>query len=143
VLGVEVEDPLPLLGLDPEVSRHARVVLVRLAVALLPVEVFPARQPEPADKPRGGDLGLVGPGADEVDQLVARVVGNPAAAQGSPSSFFSATYSSEISAITASFLASFCSSWAMRASSSCSRLDAPAFAPSKIVAAFSKSWRCH
>ena len=34
------------------------------------------------------DVGLVGPGADEIDEVVAGVVGNPAAVQSSPSSFF-------------------------------------------------------
>jgi hypothetical protein len=87
VLRVEGEDGLALPVLDPVVARHERVVLVRLAVALLPVVELAALHANPRDEACGRDLGAVGPEAHEVDDLVARVVGNPALLQGSPSSF--------------------------------------------------------
>ena len=44
---------------------------------------------DPRHKTRDEDVGLVGPGADKIDELVARVVGNPAFVQCSPCLFFS------------------------------------------------------
>ena len=52
---------------------------------------------------RDGDLGALGPVADEVDDGVAGVVGNPGPGQSSPSSFFSLICSS-INSATTSFL---------------------------------------
>jgi hypothetical protein len=85
---VEGDDLTLLLVEQPVVARHVAVVLVRLAVALLPGEELAARHADPRDEAIGGDLGLVGPHAHEVDDRVAEVMGNPAAAQGSPSSIF-------------------------------------------------------
>lgn len=137
-----VDDGLLLRRLDPEVARYQGVVLVRLAVAILPVEELPPDL-QPANEALGRQLGLVGPRANEVDHLVARVVGNPTAVQGSPSSFFRATYSPLISAMIESFFASLASSFAMRASSSFSRLDATVlFGALSVVAAFSNNCRC-
>ena len=42
---------------------------------------------DPGHEPRQGNLGLVAPGADEIDDLIARVVGHPAAYQVSPRLF--------------------------------------------------------
>jgi len=100
-------DDLPLLFVEqPVVARDKRIVLVGLAVPLLPLEELATCDADPCDEAIGSDLGLRGPGADEVDDLVSRVMGNPATRQGSPSSFFKCTYSAEISAMTSSFLAS-------------------------------------
>jgi len=107
---VEGDDLALLLVEQPVVTRHMAVVLVRLAVAPLPGEELAARDADPRDEPIGGDLGLVGPHAHEIDNRVAEVVGNPATAQGTPSSFFTATSSAATSAITWSFLASLASS---------------------------------
>src|SRR5262249_19034988 len=106
------------------------------------IEEFPALDTDPGDESLRRELGLLGPHTHEVDDLVARVMGNPPAAQGSPSSFFSLTYSSEISAITASFFASLASSCATRASRSASRVEVRPFGVSKTVAAFSNNCRC-
>jgi hypothetical protein len=57
------------------IARHHRVVLVRLAVTLLPVEVLARAQPGPAEHPRGRQLGLGTPGGHEVDHGVPRVGG--------------------------------------------------------------------
>jgi hypothetical protein len=53
-------------------------VLVDFAVALFPVVELAGTQADPAEEAAGGDLGLVGPGVDEVDELVAGIVRNPA-----------------------------------------------------------------
>jgi len=53
-------------------------VLIGFAEAVDPVVVLTGSDADPAQETRDRDVGLVGPGADEVDKLVARVVGNPA-----------------------------------------------------------------
>jgi hypothetical protein len=53
-------------------------MLVDFAVAFFPVVEFAAAQADPTEEPAGRDLGLVTPGADEVDELVANVGENPA-----------------------------------------------------------------
>jgi len=53
-------------------------VLVDFAVAFLPVVELAGAQLDPAEETAGRDLGLVGPGADEVDELIADIVRNPA-----------------------------------------------------------------
>src|SRR5690242_10392483 len=50
--------------------------------------ILAARDADPRDEAIGGDLGLVRPDPHEVDDRVAESLGNPAAAQGSPSSFW-------------------------------------------------------
>jgi len=119
-----VDDGLPFGLLKPVIPRHQGVVLVGLAVALPPVKNLPAGDPQPAHDPRHCQLC---PGAElshEIHHRVPRVRGNPRARQGSPSAFFSLTYSSDTSAMIASLRASFTSSAAILASSSCSRLGA-------------------
>ena len=74
---------------EPVIARHPGVVLVDLAEALLPVVELAGADADPGEEAADGDLGLVAPGADEIDDLVAGVVGDPAAGQSSPSSFFS------------------------------------------------------
>src|SRR5262249_38849863 len=79
------------------------VVLVDLAETHFPVVELAGADADPGQEMADRDLGLVGPGADKVDDLVAGVVGDPASGQGSPSSFFSWVCSSMSSART-SFL---------------------------------------
>jgi hypothetical protein len=71
-----------LLVEQPVVTRNEAVVLVGLAVAFLPLEELAAGDADPRDKAIGSDLGLRGPRAHEVDDRIARVVGNPAPGQG-------------------------------------------------------------
>ncbi len=82
------------------VSGDVGIVLVDLAVALHPVVVLALRQPRPGYEARHREFGEVGQVADAVDDLVAGVMGSPATIQGSPSSFFSATCSSDSTAMT-------------------------------------------
>jgi len=76
--GMEVEDGLLLLGLEPVVARDPGVVLVGLAVAVLPGVPLGGGQAQPQEEAGDGDAGLAGPAVDEVNDLVAGVVGNPA-----------------------------------------------------------------
>jgi hypothetical protein len=75
---MEVEDSLLLLGFEPVVARDPGVVLVGLAVAAFPGVPLGAGQAEPEQEAGDGDAGLAGPAVDEIDDLVAGVVGNPA-----------------------------------------------------------------
>ena len=76
----------------------------------LPVVELAGADADPGEEAADGDLGLVRPGADEIDDLVAGVVGDPAAVQSSPSSFFSWVCSSMSSAMTSFLRCSLASS---------------------------------
>src|SRR5262249_42574740 len=90
---------------------------------------------QPQQEAPHGDAGLAGPAVDKVHDVVACVVGNPDALQGSPSSFFSWTYSCISSARTSFFcwsllsraaiLRSLPSSTALRRLPCCSKAAAP------------------
>jgi hypothetical protein len=54
-------------------------VLVDFAEAFLPVVELAGADADPGEEATDGDVGLVAPAPDEIDDLVARVVGNPAA----------------------------------------------------------------
>lgn len=126
MLAVEVDDRLLLPVFEPVVPRDLAVVLVGLAVALPPLVELALAGAQPADDAREGDLGLLRPVLGEVDDRVASVVGDPAALQISPRSFFNATCSSMSSARTSSFFASLRSSAAIRSSlSSIPRFSRP------------------
>jgi len=60
------------------IARHPGVVFVDLAEALLPVVELAGADADPGKKASDGKVALVRPGADEIDELVARVVGDPA-----------------------------------------------------------------
>ena len=109
VLRSEPDDLFLLPRLDPVIARDLSVVLVGASVPFSPGVKLPGLQLEPSEDSADGKLCLLGQTGDEVDNLVTRVRGNPLAAQGSPSSFFSWTYSAEISAITRSFFESLAS----------------------------------
>jgi hypothetical protein len=74
---VEVEDGLLLVVFEPVVARDPGVVLVGLAVAVLPRVPLGGGDPQPEEEASDGDPGLVGPALDEIDDLIAGVVGNP------------------------------------------------------------------
>lgn len=100
---MKVEDRFLLLGFEPVIARDPGVVFVDFAIALLPVVELALGDVDPGDEAFDRDLGFVGPGLNEVDDLVAGVVGSPGAGQASPSSFFNWVCSSMSSAMT-SFL---------------------------------------
>ena len=74
---MEVEDGQLLLGFEPVVARDPGVVLVGLAVAVLPGVPLGGGQAQPEQEAGDGDAGFVGPAVDEINDLVAGVVGNP------------------------------------------------------------------
>jgi hypothetical protein len=86
--GVEVENGCLLPWFEPPVAGHERVVLVGQSVAGLPVVELARADAEPTDEALPGDFGTLGPVANEVDDGVASVVGNPGSGQSTPSSFF-------------------------------------------------------
>ena len=85
----EVADAQLLLVGEPMIAWHPGVVFVDFAEARDPVLVLAAADADPGHETRDGDIGLVGPGADEIDDRIARVMRDPALGQGSPRLFFS------------------------------------------------------
>jgi hypothetical protein len=75
----EGADAFLLIAGEPVIARDPGVVFVDLAEALDPSVVLAGADADPGQKVRPGDLALVGPGADEIDDLVAGVVSYPAA----------------------------------------------------------------
>ena len=67
-----------LLGfLQPVVAWNPGVVLVGLPGGVLPSVPLRDDQSHPQEEASDGDAGLVGPAVDEVNDLIAGVVGNP------------------------------------------------------------------
>ncbi len=127
VLAGEGADALFLVVGEPVVARHPGVVLVDLAEALFPVVELAGADADPGQEATDGDLRLVAPVADEIDDVVAGVVGHPAAVQISPRLFFSRMCSS-ISSARTSFLR-----WSL--ASSCSILRSLASSTALALAA--------
>ena len=75
----EVADACDLILGEPMIAWHPGVMLVDLAEARDPVLVLAAADADPGHEARDGDFGLVRPRADKIDELVARVVGDPLA----------------------------------------------------------------
>jgi hypothetical protein len=100
---MKVDDAPSFPILQPMIARDERVVLVGLAVALLPVVIFGAGEPDPGDQLQGADRGARRPALNEIDDHVADVVGDPTGRQISPSSLFKRICSAMISAMTSSF----------------------------------------
>ena len=112
-----------------------------IVVAILPVIELAERDAQPADESAGGQLRLAGPEVDEVDDLVAVVVGGPLAVQIRPRLFFSSTCSPMSSARTSFFCWSLaCRAWTFWASEFSWR--ALAALESKTAAPSSKSFFC-
>jgi hypothetical protein len=53
-------------------------VLVDFAIAFFPIMELAGAQLDPVEEAAIRDLGLVAPGADEIDEFIAGIVGNPA-----------------------------------------------------------------
>jgi hypothetical protein len=87
ILAGEVANAHDFVLGEPMIARDPGVVFVDFAVAGAPVLVLAAGDADPGDETRDGDVGFVRPGADEIDDGVARVVGDPAAGQLSPRLF--------------------------------------------------------
>jgi hypothetical protein len=81
---------LLLIG-EMVVPGNQAVVLVCQAIAFLPVEELSALNANESDNLLRVEFGLPLPCSDEIDDLVAQFVGNPAPIQGSPTAFFRVT----------------------------------------------------
>lgn len=114
------DNGLPLPGLQSEITRNQTIMFVCLAVTGCPrVELAP-RHPQPSDYPVQRNFRSGGPLAAEINHRIAGVMGNPAAIQSSPSSFFNWICSSSNSESTSCFRRSFSSSSPIRRSWPCS-----------------------
>src|SRR6266404_6267275 len=137
----EVADAHDLVLGEPMIAWQPGVVLVDLAEALTPIFVLAAADADPGHETRDGDVGLVGPGADEIDDRVARVMGDPTFDQASPFLFFSSVRVSMSSAMTSFFFWSLASSlWIFSSLALSTALATRPF--SKRVWPFSKSSFC-
>ncbi|MDB5392294.1 MAG: hypothetical protein JWM11_7940 [Planctomycetaceae bacterium] len=88
---------------QPEVSRDFAVVFIGLSVAQLLRMLLARPRVDPTEETEGRDFRPVGPVVDTVDNLIARVVRNPATVYSSPNTFFARTLAS-MSSATTSFL---------------------------------------
>lgn len=75
---VKVDDGLLFPVLQPPIPRNPPIVVVDLDVAAFPVVVLAGRESDPAKQLADGDLGAAVPVLDVVDDLISRIVGNPA-----------------------------------------------------------------
>ena len=75
----EDADTLFLVVGEPVIARNPGVVLVDFAETPDPVVILTGADADPGKETRDRDLGLVGPGADEIDDVIAGIVGDPAA----------------------------------------------------------------
>jgi len=87
VLFVELNNGTAFLWLKPMIARYLAVVFVDLAVARFPVVELALRNPKPDGETKVWNFCGGGPTCDEVYNLIARIMGNPAIRQGSPSAF--------------------------------------------------------
>ena len=74
---MEPGDGLLLPLLQPEIAGNPAAVLIHFAVAFPPVVKLAGGDVEPLDEPPGADLGFLRPAADEIHDLVTRVVRDP------------------------------------------------------------------
>jgi hypothetical protein len=104
---VKVDDRLPFPVLQPPVSRNLPIVRIDFAVTTFPGVVLAGCQPDPEQQLEDWNFGALSPVLDVVDDLVSRIMGNPATFPSSPLSFFERMFSSINSEITSFLAASF------------------------------------
>jgi hypothetical protein len=75
----EDTDAFFLLVGEPVIARHPGVVFVDLAETRDPIVKLADADADPRDEATKRDARFVAPVADEIDDLVAGIVGNPAA----------------------------------------------------------------
>ena len=141
ILLPEIEDFALLLAGEPVITRNPAIVFIHLSVAVPPGMVFALAYAQPVDQARGREFRFVAPDADEIDDGVACLQGNPGAGQSSPSSFFSAICSSINSESTSCLRVSFASSSATRRS--VARAAGCGLSLPNAAAPFSKNCFCH
>lgn len=74
----EVADAKFFVVGEPMVARDPSVVFVGFSEASFPIVEFAGSDAEPREEATSGDVGLVAPVADEIDELVAGIVWHPA-----------------------------------------------------------------
>jgi hypothetical protein len=79
MLAGEDANALLLVVAEPVVAGHPGVVLVDLAEAVLPVVELAGADADPGEETTGGNVRLVAPGTDEIDDGVTGIVGDPVA----------------------------------------------------------------
>jgi len=104
---VKVNDRSSFPVLQPPIAWDLPVVRIDFAVAVFPSVVLAGSQPDPEQQLEDWNFGAIGPVLDVVDDLVSRIMGNPATFQSSPLSFFERMFSSINSEITSFLAASF------------------------------------
>src|ERR1039457_4047520 len=114
ILQMETHDRFLLPRLQPEISGHPTVVLVRSSLALPPVVELAGSDAQPMNEPSGSDLGLLRPTPDEIHHLIPHIVRHPGRGQSSPRLFFNAMCSAISSARTSSLVCTFFSKNSIR-----------------------------
>jgi hypothetical protein len=95
---------------EPMIAWDPGVVFIDFAEASFPIVELARADADPGEEATDSDLGLIAPRANEIDELITAVVGDPAALQISPSSFFKTVWASMSSAMTSFLRASLASS---------------------------------
>lgn len=106
---IEIDDGLLLPRQEPKIPGNPAIVLIHFTIALFPSVELALGKTKPGNESGQGQSGTCRPVVDEIYNLVAHIMGNPAALQSSPSSFFNLTCSSINSESTSFFVASFAS----------------------------------
>lgn len=104
---VIVHDRSPFPVLQPPVARDLPVVSIDFAIAAFPGVVLTGGKSDPEQQLDDWDFAALGPVLDVIDDLVSRIMGNPATFQSSPLSFFERIFSSISSEMTSFLAASF------------------------------------
>ena len=102
---MEVDDRLAFPVFQPPISRDFAVVFIGLPIPLLPLLELVFGKVEPDQQLLGRQFAPFEPVLDVINNLVSRVMRNPATCQSSPFSFFERMFSSISSEMT-SFLES-------------------------------------
>src|ERR1035441_8190531 len=120
---MKADDGFLLPRLQPEISGHPTVVLIRPTIALSPVVELARGDAQPMNESSGTDLGLLRPAPDEIHHLIPHIMRHPGLGQSSPRLFFNAMCSAISSARTSSLVCTF-------------------FSKNSIRFCFSSTWRC-
>ena len=107
---MKVDDCRALPVLQPPITRDLSIVVVRMSVSPFPLVELVGGQTDPDEQLADRQSSAVFPVVDVIDDLVSRIVRNPATGQSSPFSFFERMFSSISSEITSFLAPSFCRS---------------------------------
>lgn len=140
---MKIKNGLVFPGFLPMISGNMCSVFIDLALAFFQVVELPPLKFKPNLELAYRKTCFIRSFSDKVNDFISQVMGNPVAVQSSPSSFFRATYSSEISATTLSFLAIQASSFWIFSSSLRDRLPSVFLDGCKTASKFPMTSVCH